>query len=386
MIGENLQRALEQATAHLPPVLSLYLDTNPANPDNVQKAFVLRAAEAMRQQDLPNDYVSNITKRLEMHHVIPQGRSLVIFAGENPDEFFEAHNLQTRLPLLSHSDGALARWGTPFGAPLLYVLDQKQSYAVINVSVERVRVFEAFLGQIEEISSYERETDTDTWRVQRHARRSPGIGIGVAARGGADVDSYQDRLDEATARMYRGLMPEVESELDNEGIERVIISGTAASIAPFKQAMTDGLAKRLVDEIQPPTNPDGAASEWLPLVSGVIARVEGEQESALLDEIAESGVTGLHDSLSLLQDHRLRTVVAPWVLETTVVRAADGRIATSSEEAKVMSPGQAVEEVRLLEVLPELVERSGAVLEFVAGDAEVRLQQEFGGLAGLKRY
>src|SRR5690606_27874734 len=136
-------------------------------------------------------------------------------------------------------------------------LDQKQSYAVISVSVERVRVFEAFLGQIAEISSYERETDTDTWRVQRHARRSPGIGIGVAARGGADVDSYQDRLDEATARMYRGLMCKVVSKHDNEDLQRVIISRTAANIAAFNPARPDGLPKRLVDEIQPPTNPDG---------------------------------------------------------------------------------------------------------------------------------
>ena len=386
MIGENLQQALEQATSHEQPVLSLYLDVNPANPDNVQKAFVLRAAEAMRRVGLEKDYIRSITGHLEKHHVIAHGRSLVIFAGEDPGQFFEAHNLQTRLPLLDRSDGSLAHWGKPFGAPLLYVLDQKQPYAVINVSVERVRVFEAFLGQITEITSYEREADTDSWRVQRHARRSPGIGIGVAARGGADVDNYQDRMDEATARMYRELLPDVEKALDDEGVERIIISGTAASIAPFKQAMSDGLAGRLVGEIQPPTNPDGDASEWLPLVSGVIAQIEEEHESALLDEVRESGVTGLHDSLTLLQEHRLRAVVAPWVLESSVFRAEDGRIATGPEEATVMSPGQEVEEVRLLEVLPGLVEQSGAVLEFVAGEAEVRLQEEFGGLAGLKRY
>lgn len=386
MIGENLKRALAQAQGHEPPVLSLYLDVNPANPDNVNKAFVLRAAQAMREIGLAKEYIGNITGRIEKDHVIARGRSLVIFAGEDPDEFFEGHDLQTRLPLLGRSDGALAHWGEPFGAPLLYVLDQKQKYAVIHVSVDRVRVFEAFLGQIVELSSYYREADTDSWRSQRHARRSPGIGLGVAARGGADVDRFQDRLDEATARLYRDLSPDLERTLDEEGIERIIISGTPASIAPFKETLSTKLSGQLVADIQPPTNPDGAADEWLPLVSDLIARIEEEHESELLEEVREAGVTGLHDSLTLLQEHRLHTVVVPWILEASVFRAEDGRVATGRQEAGVLSPGQNVTEVRLLEVLPGLAEQSGARLEFVAGEAETRLREEFGGLAGLKRY
>src|SRR5690606_6687211 len=282
MIGENLRRALEAAKRQEPPVLSLYLDVNPANPDNTGKAVVLRAAEAMREAGLDKGYVDDVTRRLEKHFVIPEGRSLVIYAGEDPDELFEANYLQTRLPLLGRTGGALALVGAPFTAPLHYVLDQKERYAVLYVSSERVRVFEAFLGQIAEVAEFEREADTDDWTVQREARRSPAVGAGVAARGGADVDRFDDRMREATARLYRGLMPQLGKALAEEGIDRLILSGTPEPLAAFKEAMSSGLRERLAGEMPPPSHPDADAREWLPTVSELIERIEEEHELALL--------------------------------------------------------------------------------------------------------
>ena len=386
MIGEKVRRALEAAERHEPPVLSLYLDVDPANPDNTGNAVVLRAAEAMRSAGLGKEYVRHVTRLLEKHFVIPEGRSLVIFAGDDPDEFFEAHYLQTRLPMLGRTDGALALVGTPFTAPLLYVLDQKERYAVVYAGSERVRVFEAFLGQIAEVGEFEREADAEAWRPLRQARRSPALGAGVAARGGADVDGFRDRMREATVRLYRALMPQLEKALEERSIDRLVLAGTPEPLAAFKEALTPGLTKRLAGEVPPPSDPDADAHAWLPAVREVIDRAEEEHELRLLDEVRESGVSGLHETLSLLQEHRLRTVVAPWLLDQRVFRAADGRVAASAEEAAVLSPGQEVAEVPLLEVLPDLTKATGTVLEFVAGPAEERLKAEFGGLAGLKRF
>src|SRR5690606_15307380 len=106
-----------------------------------------------------------------------QGRSLAIFASEDEDGLFDSYFMQTRLPLLTANGGAIASWGRPFVAPLLFTLDQKERYAVVYVSSERVRVFEVFLGQIAELSDHERVVDTDTWQPYRHARRSPAVGV-----------------------------------------------------------------------------------------------------------------------------------------------------------------------------------------------------------------
>ena len=387
MIGSNVRRALvEQVGTHAGPLLSLYIDVNPANTDNTPKAFVLRAAEAMRRIDLDKGFIDKITTKLSQEFVRAQGRSLVIFAAQDPDQLFNAYYLQTRLPFLGLSDGALANWGPPFTAPLLFALDQKERYAVIYVSTDHVRVFEVFLGQIEELNDYVRPIDTDSWQPYTNARRSPAFGVGVAARGGAAVDAFRDRLEEATARLYRTLLPEVEKALEAEEVDRVILVGLPSAIAAFQDAMSSGLLDKVVGSVAPPANPDGPPREWLPLVTDAMAEAEAAHEMALLDRVRETGVWGLQETLSMLQDRRLHTLVVPFEAEQRVYRWHDGRLSATPDGAAALAPGETVEETSLLEVLPELIEQSGTVLEFVAGEAEARLNEEFGGMAGIARW
>lgn len=386
MIGRNVKQALlDQVEPHAGPVLSLYLDVDPANPDNTQKAYVLRAAAAMREADLDKQFIARVTAKLEQEFVITKGRSLVIFASEDPEGLFNDYYLQTRLPLLSLTDGAMATWGRPFIAPLLYVLDQKQRCAVIYVDADRVRVFEAFLGQIEEIADYVRLVDTDDWRPYRNARRSPAVGIGVAARGGAAVDAFRDRMEEASARLYRSLLPQVESNLREEDIHRVILVGLPGTVSTFHDLMSSGMQQRFVGSVAPPANPDGPPADWLPLVSDLMASAEEEHENALLDRIRESGVWG-QETLGMLQDNRIHTLVVPWSPAARVFRSESGRVSAGADEAQVRNPGEEILEVPLLQVLPDLVAQSGTALEFAQGAAETRLNEEFGGLAGITRW
>lgn len=387
MIGSNVRRALvEQVGAHAGPLLSLYIDVNPANSDNTPKAFVLRAAEAMRRIDLDKGFIDQITTKLSQEFVRARGRSLVIFAAQDPEQLFNAYYLQTRLPFLGLSDGALANWGPPFIAPLLFALDQKERYAVIYVSTDHVRVFEVFLGQIEELSDYIRPVDTDSWQPYTNARRSPAIGVGVAARGGAAVDAFRDRLEEATARMYRTLLPDVEKALEAEEVDRVILVGLSGAVAAFQDAMSAGLLHKVVGSVPPPANPDGPPHQWLPLVTDLMAEAEAAHETALLDRVRETGVWGLQETLSLLQERRLHTLVVPFEAEQRVYRWHDGRLSTTPDGAGALAPGETVEETSLLEVLPDLIEQSGTALEFVDGEAEQRLNEEFGGMAGIARW
>lgn len=387
MIGSNVKRALlDQVASHAGPVLSLYLDVNPANPDNTENAVALRAAEAMRGQGLDKRFVERIKSRLSQEFVRAQGRSLAIFASEDEDGLFDAYFMQTRLPLLTDNGGAIAHWGAPFVAPLLFTLDQKERYAVVYVASDRVRVFEVFLGQIEPLSDHVRAVDTDAWQPYRDARRSPAVGVGVAARGGAAVDAYRDRLEEASARLYRRLAPELEKSFAAEEIDRVILVGNPEALAAFREAIGPELQRRVVGTLPPPSNPDGSAGEWLPLVTDLVTSSEAEHETALLDRIREGGVWGFDQTLSLLQAHRLHTLVLPFSMSQTVIKGEDGRLRAGSAEAQSPASGETVEEVLLLELLPELVEATGTTVEFVEGDAEERLHDEFGGLAGITRW
>jgi hypothetical protein len=388
MIGRNTRLALrEQIEPHATPLLSLYLDVNPANPANTPKAFVLRAREALRELDLDRDYIEMITRKLSQDFVIPEGRTLAIFAGEDPDELFSSYYLQTELPLLDLSDGVLAHWGKPFIAPLLFVLDQLERYAALYVSADRVRLFEVFLGQIAELADFVRIVDTDEWQPYREARRSPLTGgSNVAARGGADSDSFDARMEEQTARLYRSLLPELEETVREGEIDRIILIGLDDSVSTFEGLLPAALKNMVVDRLAPPANPAADAQAWLPLVSGVIDRVEQEHELALLDRIRESGVWGVQETLTLLQEHRISTLVVPWTVKGDVYVADSGRIAPTLAEAKVMSPGEDFRLVPLLVILPQVAAEGDATIEFVAGEAENRLNSEFGGMAGVKRW
>lgn len=387
MIGSNLKLALlENIEPREEPVLSLYIHVNPADPDNTMGAFQLRAAEAMRGVGIAKEYIQQVTDKLEREFTRPEGRTLVVFAGEDLDEFFDAYYLQTDLPFLGANGGALANWGRPLIAPLLFVLDQRERYGVIYVATDRVRVFEAFLGQVEEHVDFVRNVDTSDWVTYSEARRSPGVGVGVAARGGADVDSFQDRMEEATARLYRSLLPRLEKLVDKERMDRIILVGLPPAVSAVQELMSKSLKERVAGTLSPPSNPDAPAHEWQPLVQDLIAETELKFELELLDKIREAGVWGMQETLMLLQDGRLHTIVVPWSEGQTVWRTSSGRVASSAEEAEAQRPGESVEEVRLIEVLPDLVRASSTILEFAEGEAEERLYEEFGGIAGLTRW
>jgi hypothetical protein len=387
MIGSNLLAALtEQITPHPEPVLSLYLDVNPANHANEHKAFVLRAREALKQLPLDKDFIEKILYRLDQELVIPQGRTLVIFAGADPGKLFAAHYLQADLPLLDLTDGALARWGRPFTAPLEYALDQQERYALLYVSEEHMRLFEVFLGQIEELADFVRIVDTDEWHDFRLARRHPSMNAFPAARASGNTSRADARLANATERIYRGLLPRFTAILKKEGINRIILLGLPEAISTFEALLPPDLHKLVVARLPGPPNPDAAAPEWHGLVKDTIRRVEEEHEEALLDRIRETGVWGFDETLRMLQDRRIHTLVAPWHVSGHVLRTEDGRVAFSDGEAQQYFAGEPYRAVPVMDVLPDLIRDSNANLEFAEGAAEVRLNNEFGGLARLKRW
>lgn len=387
MIGANLKLALlDNINQTSEPVLSLYLNVNPANPDNTQGAVALRAAEAMRGAGLAKDYINDITARLTKDYARPEGRTLVIFAGEDPAERFDAYFLQTDLPFLNGTGGVIAHWGRPLVSPLLFVLDQRERYGVLYVASDRVRLFEAFLGQMEEHVDFVRAVDTDNWTPLREARRSPGVGAGVAARGGANVDAFKGRMEEATARLYRTLLPKVAKRVASQRMHRLILMGQPAAVSAMLASMSNELKDSVAGTLPPPTNPDAPAHEWQPLVQDLIAETELKFELELLDKIQENGVWGVQQTLTMLQDGRLHTVVMPWTEAEPVWRTSSGRVAATLQEAEALRPGEEVAQVRLMEVLTDLVQGSGTILEFAEGGAEERLNAEFGGMAGLTRW
>jgi hypothetical protein len=70
----------ETIPPHASPVLSLYMDVNPAKPENARRAWLVQAKDALR--DLPNPReVEKIVEKIEL--VGPQARMCAVFAGND---------------------------------------------------------------------------------------------------------------------------------------------------------------------------------------------------------------------------------------------------------------------------------------------------------------
>jgi hypothetical protein len=197
MIGkEEVRRIKETLKGLQPPVLSLYLDLNPAKPENANRAYALRAKDAMKALSVPEALAERVLELLK--HEVVQAKTLALFANEKRLELFP---LQVELPLVSGvhtafldekesrllTDGALAHYGEPFLVPLVYALDEYERYGVVYLDQEKWRVFEIFLGEIAEVKDAFLALDTEAWR--RLSLDAPGrrfnLGGHRPGRGGA---------------------------------------------------------------------------------------------------------------------------------------------------------------------------------------------------------
>ncbi|MBS3966992.1 MAG: hypothetical protein KGZ60_07065 [Truepera sp.] len=375
---------LRQVIAPYPaPVLSLYLDVNPANPDNARKAYVLRAREALAGQGVPKEYANEVLTRLKLEHVIPQGRTLVVFAGADLSALFETYYLQTEVPTLELRDGAIARWGTPYVTPLLAALDEQERYGVICLDQERWRYFEVYLGEIEELQDAFRAVNPEAWRDL--AEGQTGTPPGVPARGGAGKDKFNRRLEAWTQRFYKEAAELLKQTLIARPVNRLILLGPTERWQEFEAAMPSGLKALIVDRLPLP-HPALPASEVLTLVTPSLERAEREHERRLLAELRERGLHGLEAVLEAIQARRLYLLAVPWRLDMTVYRCEPSGLLTSNALAAAhLCPDEPHAVVPLKDLLPELAVQHGIRLEFVRGEAEAELNQ-LGGIAALTRW
>lgn len=383
---ESIRR---QIAPHEGPLLSLYLNVNPAEAGNQQKASVLRARAALESLNMPEDLRTETLRRLEQDHVIPGGRSLVLFAGEDPEELFNVQYLHKELPLLDldDSEGALARWGEPFVAPLLFAADQFERYAACYVSQELVRVFEVFMGDIREVWSSERDLDTDEWRQKREASASPAVGKRVTGRGGRDVDAFRDRVEANTERFYDEVIDQFTSDDLSSDAGRIILLGTPDAVKAFSEALPDQLQDRVVARLPAPGDDGMAAADWLPLVEDAISEAESAHEKKLLDQIREKGSWGLNEVLGLLNNAQVDILVLPWhVGEKIWLAQENGAAATDSATLESLHPEDTFVELKLKDALPVLAARSNVRIEFVGDEHADRLRDEFAGIAALRRW
>lgn len=389
----TIQRIKETVAPRKTPILSLYVDTNPAKPENAGRAYALRAKDALKALKVP-EAIAEKTLEILRNQVL-EAKTAVFFAGE---DLFETVPLQVELPLLSSVktafldekserylvEGVLAHYGEPFLLPLVYALDEHERYGVVYLDREKWRVFEVFLGEIEEVADAFLALDTEAWR--RLSLDAPGrrFNLGGIARGGAGQDLFAKRLEAWEERFYKALAHELQRLFEVRGFTRLVLMGPEEHTKLFLGYLPKRLRERVVALLPSLPHPGATPGEVLKRLEPELERIEREKEVELLRGLEKTYPRAAFgpEVLERLQEGRVEVWVLPWRLDQ-VVYACDGLYFPGEAEARAYCKNPGAKPLAV--VLPELASGYAAKLEFVRGEAEKRLLER-GGMAALLRW
>ncbi len=367
---EVIKGLMDRISDHPGPVLSAYVNVNPAHPENQGKAYVTRFKAALKECGAPGEVADRALELFRKEP--PRARTIVLFA--DPNGLFEAYRLNLDLP-------EQVRWGEPDVAPLMLALNEYESYGVLLLDRERFRFLVTSLGEIEEVAEAENPLNTSGWR---ELTISPS---NVTPRGGSSRDDFEDRVEENTRRFYKEMAEYVRREVKRQGIGALILAGTEERTAGFRATLPEELRERVAEEARLPA--DAPEGELVDRISDARRRAESKREAELLEKARERGVRGVRETLEALQEGRVYHLIVSWPLE--------GEARWSDEDGVAVPEGSPLEEAYagrptrtrpLMDVLAELADTRGARVEFVRDGSEVyeTLRGEFGGLTGLTRF
>lgn len=393
MIGkEEIRRIRESIGAKEGPILSLYVDVNPAKPENAGRAYALRAKDAMKALNVPEGLSERVLVVLK--NQVLEARTAVFFAGE---DLFEVLLLQVELPLVNSVktafldekagrylvDGVLAYFGEPFLLPLVYALDEYERYGIVYVDREKWRVFEVFLGEIEEVHDAFLALDTEAWR--RLSLDAPGRRFNLGRiSGGAAQDLFAKRLEAWEERFYKALAHELERLSEARGFTRLVLMGPEEHTKLFLGHLPKRLRERVVAELPSLPHPGASPGEVLKRLEPVLEEVERREEVKFLERLEEAYPKAAFgpEVLARVQEGRVEVWVLPWHLEQEVYLCQDFAFA---DEAQALAYCESPEKKPLAAVLAPLAVGYATKLEFVRGEAEKRLLER-GGMAALLRW
>lgn len=388
----TIQRIKETVAPRKAPIQSLYVDINPAKPENAGRAYALRAKNALKALKVPEAIAEKALEILRNH--VLEAKTAVFFAG---DGLFEVVLLQVGLPLLSGVktafldekserylvDGVLAHYGEPFLLPLVYALDEYERYGVVYLDREKWRVFEVFLGEIEEVHDAFLALDTEAWR--RLSLDAPGrrFNLGGIARGGAGQDLFAKRLEAWEERFYKALAHELQRLFEGRGFTRLVLMGPEEHSKLFLGYLPKRLREEVVALLPSLPHPGATPGEVLKRLEPELERIEREKEVELLKSLEEAYPKAAFgpEVLERLQEGRVEVWVLPWRMDQ-MLYGCQGFYFLGEAEAKAYCENP--EAKPLAVVLPELAAGYAARLEFVRGEAEKRLFER-GGMAALLR-
>jgi len=349
------------------PVLSVYLDTDPAE-GNVE-IHKLRLRSMLKEVDLPDD-IAAVTRYFDHEHDW-SGRSVAVFSC-TPDEFLRFYTLS--VPVRSRvrvSD-------RPYVKPLADILDSYGGYGVALVDKQDVCMFYFHLGELRE----EEGLSGESVRRTKH-----GGGSQAAGRMGGTA-GQADNIDELTERNIKDAVDFATQFFTENNVRRILIGGSDDNVAQFRGQLPKAWQSLVVGTF--PMSMHASNAEVLEKAMKVGEEAEYRREEKLANTVVtnaakgKGGVLGLDDTLKAVHDGRVQILLIRDGFRSTGCRCKGcGYLSSKRMGACPYCGGECEEISDAVELAVRKVMQLGGEVEVLHSDQAVG---QFDQIGALLRY
>ena len=284
-----------------------------------------------------------------------------------------------------------ARWDADlYLTPLLAQLDEHERMLVMLLDSRRARLFRTFMGEIEEIESFENEYSHRNPRGANRASAQHGGGGRSVAMGYDSARAQRRDEEHVRQHMTRALAALARAD-GTELINRILVAGPVAIVAEFQRRLPVGLRRRVSTSMRVSTT--ASASDVLEALKVVEAEIERSGEVDLVEELLENfdgsrvGALGVAEAVA---DGQVQTLV--YARGTTLSGAecvGCGWLVPQDAFPLPEACPRCAAELRshddLLDTMVKRVREHGGRVEEVREEAAARLAQ-LEGVGALLRY
>ncbi len=276
------------------PVLSLYLDISPVQRPGRKyqlalKELIRNRAEALDRAQ--HDAFMEEAARVEdfvLYRYAERGVGLAIFSCAEHG-LWHVYRLPERVYDLLVFDQR------PYLRPLLTMIDNQERYGVILVDRQQARLFQVFLGEIEEYT----DLVSDVPRYHK--------------QGGWSAARYQRHSDNEALHHLKRVADLAPKFFEQQEVNHILLGGTDENVAWFRQYLPEALQVRISGTF--PIRIDAPDQAILDKVMEIQHHVERQVETDLVQTLittASKGgpaVVGLDETLMALAQQRVMTLV-----------------------------------------------------------------------------
>jgi peptide chain release factor subunit 1 len=360
------------------PVLSVYLDIDQHKASNLQRRFevslkdMLRSIAARLDKSQAESFSADAERaRRYVSRLDPQPlvKGLILFCDDSENFLWSR---EIKAPVRNN-----AHWSeTPYLAPLLEILDDYERYGVILVDKAHARLFTVFIGEIEE-----------------HYDAVAPAPVRLIKTSGTDHILSESRFQHKAAMHVhwhlKNVAENLEKLVDQYAFDRLLLGGPVEATSELQHLLSKRLRSRVIERVSLPIR--ATKQEVLEEALRVELQVEREMDKQIVEELIAGdahhpSALGLEPTVRALCEERIWRLVYADGFNARGGKCVNCGMLFSRTDGSCDYCGAEIKPVDdLLERMVESVLDQNGIVEEVAGDAAIRLQQ-VGSIGAVLRF